>query len=191
MNVTDTWKQVNVSGFNGGTWSDNLPKNINNSGYNFLFPPSAGNFPKNVTESEEYFVSNLTALDNGTIVDTNFPLGGGSLAANGSNITLRYLDVLFSNISSWEPVENVTLNEPLNVTIWQQTEYKWGAISLGLIILISLIGNIMVCMAVYMEKKLQNMTNYFLTSLAISDLLVAGFVMPMAIYHTVAGKLFI
>lgn len=35
-------------------------------------------------------------------------------------------------------------------------------------------GNILVCLAIAWEKRLQNVTNYFLASLAITDLMVAG-----------------
>jgi len=40
------------------------------------------------------------------------------------------------------------------------------------------VGNLFVIAAVYMEKRLQSATNYFLTSLAFADLLVAIMVMP-------------
>lgn len=39
-------------------------------------------------------------------------------------------------------------------------------------------GNILVCVAVYRERKLQTNTNLFLISLAIADFMVALFVMP-------------
>ncbi|XP_043492784.1 5-hydroxytryptamine receptor 2A isoform X2 [Polistes fuscatus] len=41
------------------------------------------------------------------------------------------------------------------------------------------LGNSLVCLAVVLDKKLHNLTNYFLLSLAIADLLVSLFVMPM------------
>ncbi|CAD5124124.1 DgyrCDS12425 [Dimorphilus gyrociliatus] len=40
-------------------------------------------------------------------------------------------------------------------------------------------GNILVCVAVYRDKRLQNMTNYFLVSLSVADLFVAILVMPL------------
>ncbi|CAI9532252.1 unnamed protein product [Staurois parvus] len=42
-------------------------------------------------------------------------------------------------------------------------------------------GNILVILAISLEKKLQNATNYFLMSLAVADLLVGIFVMPIAL----------
>lgn len=67
--------------------------------------------------------------------------------------------------------------------------YKWGALSLCLIIIVSIVGNVMVCVAIAMDRKLQNMTNFFLMSLAISDLLVAALVMPLGVYNTFVGEL--
>ena len=48
-------------------------------------------------------------------------------------------------------------------------------------------GNILVCLAIARERKLQNTTNYFLMSLAIADCLVAILVMPMGMIAEVLG----
>uniref|UniRef100_A0A182VRY6 G-protein coupled receptors family 1 profile domain-containing protein n=1 Tax=Anopheles minimus TaxID=112268 RepID=A0A182VRY6_9DIPT len=50
-------------------------------------------------------------------------------------------------------------------------------------------GNILVCLAIVWERRLQNVTNYFLMSLAITDLMVALSVMPLGILTLVKGKL--
>lgn len=49
-------------------------------------------------------------------------------------------------------------------------------------------GNILVCLAIVWERRLQNVTNYFLMSLAITDLMVALSVMPLGILTLVRGK---
>ena len=49
-------------------------------------------------------------------------------------------------------------------------------------------GNVLVIMSVVKERALQNMTNYFIVSLASADLLVAGLVMPFTIYALVSCK---
>ena len=46
-------------------------------------------------------------------------------------------------------------------------------------------GNVLVIMSVVRERTLQNMTNFFIVSLASADLLVAGLVMPFTIYAMV------
>lgn len=50
-------------------------------------------------------------------------------------------------------------------------------------------GNILVCLAIAWEKRLQNVTNYFLASLAITDLMVAILVMPLGIVTLFRGEL--
>ena len=47
-------------------------------------------------------------------------------------------------------------------------------------------GNVLVIMSVVRERTLQNMTNFFIVSLASADLLVAGLVMPFTIYALVS-----
>lgn len=52
---------------------------------------------------------------------------------------------------------------------------------LPLLCVTGLVGNLMVCVAIGMDRRLQNVTNYFLFSLALADLLVCTVVMPLAI----------
>lgn len=61
----------------------------------------------------------------------------------------------------------------------QQPHYEWSYLFVFVFILAGGIGNILVCLAVALERKLQNVTNYFLLSLAVADLLVSLFVMPL------------
>nr|XP_033814145.1 5-hydroxytryptamine receptor 2B isoform X1 [Geotrypetes seraphini] len=68
-----------------------------------------------------------------------------------------------------------TANEP------NMTEKKWAALLILMVIIPTIGGNILVILAVSLEKKLQNATNYFLMSLAVADLLVGLFVMPIAL----------
>ncbi|KAJ8735043.1 hypothetical protein PYW08_014293 [Mythimna loreyi] len=57
--------------------------------------------------------------------------------------------------------------------------YDWSFLFVIVFIIAGGVGNILVCLAVCLDKRLQNVTNYFLLSLAIADLLVSLFVMPM------------
>jgi len=43
-------------------------------------------------------------------------------------------------------------------------------------------GNVIVCLSIYQEKALHTVTNYFIASLAIADIMVAILVMPLAVY---------
>jgi dopamine D2-like receptor len=52
--------------------------------------------------------------------------------------------------------------------------------------ILTIFGNVLVVVSVYREKSLHTVTNYFVVSLAISDITVAAVVMPFAIYLEVS-----
>ncbi|KAI4902087.1 hypothetical protein NFI96_014703 [Prochilodus magdalenae] len=60
-------------------------------------------------------------------------------------------------------------------------ELHWISLLILLVIIPTIGGNILVILAVSLERKLQNATNYFLMSLAVADLLVGLLVMPIAL----------
>ncbi|XP_077297696.1 5-hydroxytryptamine receptor 2A isoform X2 [Arctopsyche grandis] len=60
-----------------------------------------------------------------------------------------------------------------------QVQYDWSFLFVMVFIVAGGVGNILVCLAVCLDRRLQNVTNYFLLSLAIADLLVSLFVMPL------------
>lgn len=70
----------------------------------------------------------------------------------------------------------------------QGNKVRWAALLILLVIIPTIGGNILVILAVSLEKKLQYATNYFLTSLAVADLLVGLFVMPIALLMVLFGK---
>ena len=49
-------------------------------------------------------------------------------------------------------------------------------------------GNVLVILSVVKERNLQNITNYFIVSLAVADLCVAGVAMPFYTYTLVGCK---
>lgn len=67
---------------------------------------------------------------------------------------------------------------------------NWWALLALILVVGTAAGNILVCLAITWERRLQNVTNYFLMSLAITDLMVAILVMPLGILTLVKGKLF-
>lgn len=95
----------------------------------------------------------------------------GSGAGNGS----------LSPLSVAEPKENYPNDE-------QGNKVRWAALLILLVIIPTIGGNILVILAVSLEKKLQYATNYFLTSLAVADLLVGLFVMPIALLIILFGE---
>ncbi|XP_049543338.1 5-hydroxytryptamine receptor-like [Anopheles darlingi] len=59
---------------------------------------------------------------------------------------------------------------------------------LGLMILVTVIGNVFVIAAIILERNLQNVANYLVASLAVADLFVACLVMPLgAVYEISRG----
>jgi len=64
---------------------------------------------------------------------------------------------------------------------------NWPVFLLFVIVIIAIAGNVLVCLAVAYKRKLQNMFNYFLVSLALSDMLSAILIMPLSIIKTALG----
>lgn len=65
--------------------------------------------------------------------------------------------------------------------------YWWWALLAVFLVLATAAGNILVCLAITWERRLQNVTNYFLMSLAVTDLMVAVLVMPVGILTLIKG----
>lgn len=65
---------------------------------------------------------------------------------------------------------------------------SWWALILVIVPCLTLFGNVLVILAVVKERTLQTVTNYFIVSLAVADLLVAVLVMPFAVYVLVNGS---
>lgn len=72
----------------------------------------------------------------------------------------------------------------------QGNTVHWAALLILAVIIPTIGGNILVILAVSLEKRLQYATNYFLMSLAVADLLVGLFVMPIALLTIMFGKYF-
>ncbi|XP_069172699.1 5-hydroxytryptamine receptor 1 isoform X2 [Procambarus clarkii] len=91
--------------------------------------------------------------------------------------------------------------DPVNITELDGGGVKTGESSLhglfttALLVLVLLmiivgtvVGNLLVCVAVCLVRKLRRPYNYLLVSLAVSDLCVALLVMPMALLHELLGE---
>ena len=57
-------------------------------------------------------------------------------------------------------------------------QYNWSFICVLVFVVAGIVGNVLVCLAVSLERPLQNVTNWFLVSLAFADLIVSTIVMP-------------
>uniref|UniRef100_A0A7N9ALY6 5-hydroxytryptamine (serotonin) receptor 2C, G protein-coupled-like 1 n=1 Tax=Mastacembelus armatus TaxID=205130 RepID=A0A7N9ALY6_9TELE len=100
-------------------------------------------------------------------LDLNQTLPGGSVGSGGAAAMSAGLD-------------NFTLESVTRTVI---KEKNWPALLILVIIALTVGGNILVILAVSLEKKLQNATNFFLRSLAVADMLVGILVMPISLIN--------
>jgi hypothetical protein len=96
-----------------------------------------------------------------------------------SSATINELNNPILPISSLITPQTVTIESP-SLNYW--------AFVLIVFPLFTIFGNVLVVVSVYREKSLHTVTNYFVVSLAISDITVAAVVMPFAIYLEVSRK---
>lgn len=78
-------------------------------------------------------------------------------------------------------------NSYLNDIIFS-ANYNYWALILIVFPFLTLFGNVLVILSVCRERTLQTVTNYFIVSLALADLLVAVVVMPFGVYILVNIK---
>lgn len=67
----------------------------------------------------------------------------------------------------------------------------WPILFLAVFIVVGFVGNLLVCLAITLDSRLQNATNYYLFSLATTDLLVSVIVIPLAIVKSLLSKFFL
>lgn len=73
---------------------------------------------------------------------------------------------------------------PLAVPLW---EALLTLIILGLIIIMTIVGNILVILSVFTYKPLRIVQNFFIVSLAVADLTVAILVLPLNVAYSLLG----
>lgn len=65
--------------------------------------------------------------------------------------------------------------------------YCWPALLLLFFSIIGVVGNLLVCIAIATERRLQSRTNWCLFSLALADMLISGLVIPLAVVKEFTG----
>lgn len=92
-------------------------------------------------------------------------------------------------LSNRSGLKTDSIEEEMQQTAEEQgNRVRWEALLILVVIIPTVGGNILVILAVSLEKRLQYATNYFLMSLAVADLLVGLFVMPTALLTIMFGK---
>ncbi|XP_073831175.1 dopamine D2-like receptor isoform X2 [Musca autumnalis] len=118
----------------------------------------------------------------------------GTMVSGTTSSTSTSLTNFANNFSSYEYRPNCSsflggnlTNNLTSLCYEGPTEVTRNYWALILIVfpIFTLFGNILVIMSVFRERSLQTVTNYFIVSLAIADLLVAVVVMPFAVYALV------
>ncbi|XP_076172666.1 dopamine D2-like receptor isoform X2 [Ptiloglossa arizonensis] len=113
----------------------------------------------------------------------NLTYAGGAGDLNGTvNCTSSIVAGTAAGVvSAGECVPTADVDEKTNAN-------SWWALILVIVPCLTLFGNVLVILAVVRERALQTVTNYFIVSLAVADLLVAVLVMPFAVYVLVNGS---
>ncbi|EDW02721.1 GH22141 [Drosophila grimshawi] len=130
---------------------------------------------------------------------TNVAVGLGAMLLNDT-LLLEGNDTALSIFGEWVNVNssgqlmntstaiNVTASKVAEDDFTQLLRMAVTSVLLGLMILITIIGNVFVIAAIILERNLQNVANYLVASLAVADLFVACLVMPLgAVYEISQG----
>lgn len=145
----------------------------------YTFPNHANSFPS--LSPADW---SLDAFDLATMYTTNY-----TTLANVGESTL-----LVQTTGNWTLMAAGVTNETsaassneTTVTLLESGTNNYWALMAIVLVFGTAAGNILVCLAICWERRLQNVTNYFLMSLAITDLMVAILVMPLGIVTLVKG----
>lgn len=127
-------------------------------------------------------------IDSGSSPDSYLSAAGefGSFVSD-DNISLLLNGTATSLVNGTDlgnDTSGLGLDEPLADVIAMAVT----SLILGLMILVTVIGNVFVIAAIILERNLQNVANYLVASLAVADLFVACLVMPLgAVYEISRG----
>lgn len=138
-----------------------------------------------VGNQSDHFISGTNFIDDFNMAANNFTStlfsnyyennASGIMSMSANETTDNFVNFSFGDVSVFGDAAT-------------GPHYEWRFLLVIFFILAGGLGNILVCLAVCLDKKLQNVTNYFLLSLAVADLLVSLFVMPLGAIPGFLGK---
>ncbi|GLH09265.1 Dopamine D2-like receptor [Gryllus bimaculatus] len=139
----------------------------------------------NLTSGSDYYDNGSLPADVGAL----FVALTANLGADLAAVTGNGSDAPLTNCSAINGTANATGCAAGDAAPEEMPPRQYWALILVLVPVLTLFGNVLVILAVYRERALQTVTNYFIVSLALADLLVAVLVMPFAVYVLAYGGL--
>lgn len=121
--------------------------------------------------------SNFKDTTNRTMQNGNFI---GNLNITDSTSFMDDFLQPFTNISWWFKI-------PFPKSGYRNYSIVFLAIFITIVMMIVVIGNLLVCIAICTEKSLKTIQNWFIASLAISDLLLGLIIMPFSLAYELMG----
>ncbi|XP_055331943.1 5-hydroxytryptamine receptor 2A-like [Paramacrobiotus metropolitanus] len=131
--------------------------------------------------SSDYYILNIT--DDLSTLPTAFPMINTTQRENAGTATLSLLPDTM-DITLYNTTTNITTND---TCVWSVEDMNLWATIACVLIVAGFLGNLLVCMAIITERRLQSPTTKFLFSLAVADLFVSVFVMPLGIVVEIYG----
>ena len=117
-------------------------------------------------------------------------LDTGNCKENQISNRFKHYTVMFNNSSSGFPLQNSSLDPDS----WCQNsgdstaETAVKVLAYVAILLVSLVGNALVIMVTYKDKRLRKSINFFVLNMAVSDLFTPLTIMPIRIVEVISGS---
>lgn len=146
------------------------------------FPLTPSSVSRATLEDVHYSLSTSTSFG-------HFNVSSFFNATSRSTVFSHSYDYLTPKVNS-STVTDGSLNTSFYSGSGTNTDdlYTWSILIMAPLVIFGVAGNTLVILAISLEKRLQNVTNYFLLSLAVTDLLVSLIVMPLSIINVFTGE---
>ncbi|KAM3960660.1 5-hydroxytryptamine receptor 1 [Aphomia sociella] len=122
-----------------------------------------------------------------SLVLLQLDLSNASVNFNESAIGSEFNDTGLNSSVNWTVFEDNTTDVHIKHRKYSTVVSILLATIFMIVIIGTMVGNILVCVAVCLVRKLRRPSNYLIVSLAVSDLCVAIIVMPIAMVYDIMG----